>query len=141
MKSLIIPFLLMLITLTGCKNEKTKIADLPTKMQQVMAIHDEVMPKMGTIGKLVEELNSKIDTTEQGQKYQKALSDLQDAHSAMMDWMKGFGNRFDSEEILKGKPLSDQKKEWLKEEEEKVKVMRDKVYESIANAEKLLQQK
>jgi hypothetical protein len=141
MKSLIIPFLLMLITLTGCKNEKTKIADSPTKMQQVMAIHDEVMPKMGTIGKLVEELNSKIDTTEQGQKYQKALSDLQDAHSAMMDWMKGFGNRFDSEEILKGKPLSDQKKEWLKEEEEKVKVMRDKVYESIANAEKLLQQK
>jgi hypothetical protein len=141
MKSLIIPFLLMLITLTGCKNEKTKIADSPTKMQQVMAIHDEVMPKMGTIGKLVEELNSKIDTTEQGQKYQKALSDLQDAHSAMMDWMKGFGNRFDSKEILKGKPLSDQKKEWLKEEEEKVKVMRDKVYESIANAEKLLQQK
>lgn len=107
-------------------------------MDEVMAIHDEVMPKMGTIGKLVGDLKAKVDTTEMGHKYEVAMKDLQDANTAMMDWMKDFGDRFNHEEILEGKALSAEKQEWLDEEEEKVKVVKEKINGSIARAEALL---
>lgn len=103
-----------------------------------MAIHDEVMPKMSTIGKLVGELKPKVDSTEMGQQYEVAMKDLQDAHKTMMDWMKSFGDRFNYEEILEGKALSEEKQQWLDEEEDKVNVVKEKINGSIARAEALL---
>lgn len=123
-----------LIGLSSCKEQKE-----PTQMQKVMAIHDEVMPKMSQLGDLVGELNEKEnDSTEIGQKYMQARKDLQAAHKSMMDWMQNFGNRFDPEEILNGKALSEQKKQWLDEEEEKVKKLKNDIIQSIENAESLL---
>ena len=103
-----------------------------------MAIHDEVMPKMGKLGRLVAELKEKVDTTETGQEYESAMKDLQAAHSSMMDWMQGFGERFDSDEILHGKELTAQKEEWLDEEEEKVRALKQQINSSIERAEDLL---
>ncbi|AEM70098.1 hypothetical protein Murru_1052 [Allomuricauda ruestringensis DSM 13258] len=121
----------------SCKEEK-KTTEGPSQMEKVMAIHDEVMPKMGTIGKLVGELKPKVDSTETGQQYEIAMKGLQDAHKTMMDWMKDFGDRFNHEEILNGKELSEEKQRWLDEEEEKVKVVKEKINGSIAKAEALL---
>ena len=117
----------------SCREDKP-----PTRMEQVMAIHDSVMPEMSTISRLVSRLKPLADSTEAGQAYQKAMEDLQEAHTAMMDWMKGFGDRFDHEEIMKGKELSPEKQELLREEEVKVKAMADKVNGSIARAKALL---
>ncbi|MEM9867481.1 MAG: hypothetical protein AAF765_07340, partial [Bacteroidota bacterium] len=69
-----------------------------------------------------------------------AMKDLQDANSAMMDWMMNFGSRFDSEEVLHGKELTEQKQIWLDEEEVKVKALQEQVNSSIAKAETLLAQ-
>ncbi|MBO0321274.1 hypothetical protein J0X14_03120 [Muricauda sp. CAU 1633] len=121
----------------SCKEEK-KAPEGPTQMEKVMAIHDEVMPKMGKLGKLVGELKAKVDTTEMGQQYETAMKDLQEANSAMMDWMRDFGDKFDSDEILNGKELTEEKQQWLDEEEEKVKVVKEKINGSIERAEKLL---
>lgn len=129
-------FSLLLVLGTGCKPEK-KNTEL-TQMERVMAIHDSVMPKMKTIGKLVGRLKPLSDSTEEGIAYQLAMKDLQEANTAMMDWMKGFGDRFDSGEILNGDPLSEEKQSWLAEEEVKVKVVRDKINGSIERAEALL---
>ena len=41
---------LVLISLYACKTEEKK--DTPSLMKEVMSVHDAVMPKMGTIGKL-----------------------------------------------------------------------------------------
>lgn len=133
---LIIPILCS-IFLLSCKEEKKQVEG-PTQMQQVMAVHDEVMPKMSTIGKLVGELNDKVDSTETGLKYETAKRDLQAAHKTMMDWMQGFGNRFDSDEILNGKELTAEKQQWLNEEEEKVNALQEKIKTSIEQAEALL---
>jgi len=134
------PLILLLIIpmlLGSCKNnEKNEINS--SQMKEVMAIHDEVMPKMGTISKLVAALKPIADSTSTGIEYQKAMQDLQGAHSSMMDWMKGFGDRFDSDEILNGKELTEQKQQWLTEEEEKVKALREEINSSITNAENLL---
>ncbi len=131
--------IVLLINHISCKDEKKEAASASgEQMKKVMAIHDEVMPKMSAMGSMVGELSSKEDSTEMGLQYKAARRGLQDAHKAMMDWMQGFGNRFDSDEILDGKPLSEQKQIWLDEEEEKVKALREQIYSSIEKAEELL---
>lgn len=110
----------------------------PSRMEQVMAIHDSVMPEMTTISKLVADLKPLADSTEQGQEYRRAMQDLQKAHTSMMDWMQGFGERFDHEEIMKGKALSREKETWLVEEEVKVRAMQNQVMGSIRRARALL---
>ena len=121
---------------SSCEQKKDNV-----QMKEVMAIHDEVMPKMSNLGSLVGELNSKEnDSTDLGLRYRKARKDLQAAHKSMMDWMQNFGNRFDPDEILNGKELSEQKKQWLDEEEQKVKALRNQINSSIDNAEKLLEE-
>ena len=138
----VIGCLLCLSLLAGaCRGEKKETPDQdPNQMEVVLAVHDEVMPRMSEIGRLVARLKPMADSTETGLPYLKAMKDLQDAHQAMMDWMKGFGDRFDHAEIMEGKALSAEKKEWLAEEEVKVRAMRDQVVESIAAAEALLEQ-
>ena len=132
--------LLVLLALTlSCKNEQKETKET-TRMERVIAVHDEVMPKMGTIGKLISELKPKVDSTALGNQYEVAKDDLEEAYTYMMDWMKGFGDRFDADEILEGKILSEQKKAWLIEEEDKVNIMKDMINNSISNAEALLKQ-
>lgn len=127
----------LVVCSNGCKNQKEN--QYPnSQMTSVITQHDEMMLKMGTIGKLVSELKPKVDSTSEGQGYQKAMRDLQDANRSMMDWMQGFNEKFDSDEILNGKELNDQKKEWLREEAEKMEVLTLKINSSIENAETLL---
>ncbi|MEJ2162136.1 MAG: hypothetical protein P8X60_02135 [Robiginitalea sp.] len=120
---------------TSCREEKQP----PTQMQTVMAVHDSVMPKMSEIGRLVAELKPLADSTSEGLVYRKAMEDLQAAHTSMMDWMQGFGERFDYGEIMEGKELSQQKQTWLEEEEVKVKEMAEQVKSSITQARELLE--
>ena len=139
-------FLLLFIAastvLTSCKEEKKTEATVTnsSQMKAVMAIHDEVMPKMGKIGRLVGKLKPMIDTTAQGREYEKAIKNLQGANKAMMTWMQDFGNKFDSDEIMNGKELSEQKKIILNTEEENIKMVKEKIESSIANAEALLKE-
>ncbi|MEP3372297.1 MAG: hypothetical protein ABJL43_16590 [Maribacter dokdonensis] len=128
------------ISFTSCK-ESEKTETETSKMSEVMAIHDEVMPKMGTLGKLVGQLKPMADSLGVESVEFKAMKDLQEANRSMMDWMQGFGDRFDADEILNGKDLSDEKKKWLLEEEEKVKQVKENINSSIANAEKILSKK
>lgn len=126
-----------LMTVISCKEEKKD--EGPSQMQQVMAIHDEVMPKMSEIGKLVGKLKPMADSLGMDSQQGKAMKDLQDANRSMMDWMQGIGDRFDVDEIMKGKALTEEKQEWLDEEEAKVKEVKEKINSSISNAENVLE--
>lgn len=111
-----------------------------TPMQQVMTAHDEVMTKMPKLVKLINALQPKVDTTQSGQKHQHAINSLKSSNSSMMKWMQGFGKRFTADEMLKGKALSDEKKEWLAEENKKIEALRKEINASILKAELLLDQ-
>lgn len=137
-KHILFTLLALFFILNACKDGGDKTKE-PTQMEQVMIVHDEVMPKMGKLSKLVAELKAKVDTTETGMQYEAAMKDLQDANKSMMDWMRGFGDRFDSDEILNGKALTVQKQEWLNEEEEKVNALKEQINSSIERAEVLLE--
>ena len=109
-------------------------------IDEILEVHDEVMPKMGELSSLIEQTEAKIDTTDLGGKYKAVNQELKEAHDFMMNWMKDFGEKFpnalkdttySSEEYNKREPL-------LKEEKEEVREMKDRVNESIKNAKDLL---
>jgi len=110
----------------------------PTKMQQIMTSHDEVMDEMPKLVKLIGKLQTKADATYGKTKYKKAITDLKSANKSMMTWMTGFGERFEADEMLKGKALSEQKQKWLLEEEQKVAALKKEIQLSIGRAEKLV---
>jgi hypothetical protein len=128
---------LAIVLFQACKEDK-KVEEKPNKMELVLEIHDEVMPKMGTIGQLIAQLKPMADSTQTATAYENAIRDLEDSNKSMMEWMNGFGNKFDSDEILNNKELSPEKIKWLDEEEIKVKELRTKINTSIQQAEQLL---
>jgi len=113
----------------------------PSQMERVLAIHDEVMPKMGELSKLVGQLKERVDTGQGGEPYEKALKDLQGAHTSMMDWMKDFGDRFNADEILNRAALSEEKQQWLDQEEENIQAVKERINSSMARAKALLSEK
>ncbi|WPP52470.1 hypothetical protein [Catalinimonas niigatensis] len=107
---------------------------------EVMAIHDEVMPEMGRIFRLQKALKQVIDSLET-QKVSASISvdslkniqaDLKEADDAMMNWMRSNDFQFENmeeEEIMQE----------LASEKEKIIVVKDKMLNSIEQAEKVLQ--
>lgn len=141
MKKYILSILaLVCFTIIACKETKKEAPSEEDQMELVMEIHDEVMPKMGKINTLIKDLGAEIKTGNTTEAYTSAKADLQEANTLMMDWMTDFSERFDSDEIMDGKALSPEKQEWLDEEEEKIRRVRDKINSSIAKAEALLEQ-
>ncbi len=140
MKTLTLFFLVIGAIAISCKEEKKAETSSGEngQMSEVMAIHDEVMPKMGKIGQLVGQLKPMADTTAQGKQYEKAMKDLQTANESMMKWMRDFGDQFDSDEIMNGKELTEQKKLMLNVEEENIKAVKKLIESSIQNAEALI---
>ena len=144
MKKVLILFALIASLAVACKGEtsksntEAKVVD-PYTMEGVMAVHDEVMPKMGQMAKLSIALKPLADASPEGPEAQ-AIEDLKVAHEAMMTWMKEIGDTFTHEEIMKGAALSDEKKEALRIEADKIAEVKRLMLESIANAEALLKE-
>ena len=87
--------------------QKSETAPIePFSMEGVMAIHDEVMPKMGEISMLIDALKEHADKNPDSPQA-NAMRKLQESHKAMMDWMREFGDAFTSDEIIKGAELSE----------------------------------
>lgn len=78
---------LLLSLLTSCGNKE--VNKMTILHDQVMEIHDEIMPQMSTINKLkkqIRSLNEDNKTTER----LNAIADLTAADDAMMDWMAAY---------------------------------------------------
>jgi len=138
MRSIIILACLAVTVLSCNKTAKETATSEPDMMKEVMAVHDELMPKMGEMGMLITKLENKAATAEAPEKYTEAKEGLQEGYDAMMTWMQDFGTRFSMEDIHKGKELSPEKKELLKEEMKSVKALKDKMLGSIKTAKEVL---
>ncbi|MGI9549913.1 MAG: hypothetical protein ACR2MT_01835 [Aurantibacter sp.] len=131
MKKCFFAFLLFVGTLSAMAQETTE-------MQQVIAKHDELMEKMPGLVKLINKLQTAAQNSEDQAKYELAIEDLRTANKSMQNWMIGFGKRFDADEMMKGKKLTAQKKEWLQEEKTKILVLDKEINNSIDEAKTLL---
>ena len=99
---------------------------------QVMDIHDEVMPKMEDIYKIKRELLEKIANTpglaeEKKKEIERIISNLDSANNAMMDWMHNFNPLPDSIDQEKAR-------EYLENEIERIKKVRDRTNEALERA-------
>lgn len=120
MKKCFFAFILLMSMLSALAQETSE-------MQQVME-------KMPGLVKLVNNLQTAAQSSEDKAKYELAIEDLRGANKSMMNWMVGFGERFDADEMMKGKELTAQKKEWLQEEKIKVIALEEEIDGSLKKA-------
>ena len=96
---------------------------------EVMKVHDEVMPKMNDIYKLKEQLKDKIADTpdmvaEKKQQIERTISRLDSASEGMMVWMRNFNPLPDS--------VGEQEaRDYLESEMEKIKKVSEDVRKAI----------
>ena len=104
---------------------------------EVMKVHDEVMPKMNDIYKLKEELKKDIanapDLVEKKRKeIESAIVQLDAASESMMDWMRNFDPLPDSSGEEKAR-------QYLEEQKLKVDRVKETMLQAIEKAEELNQ--
>ncbi len=100
---------------------------------QVMDVHDEVMPKVGEIMKLKRELQEKIATSpdmvaERKAELEQIISNLDSASQAMMNWMHEFNPLPDTVDQEKAR-------EYLESEMERIRKVKTLMLESIEKAQ------
>ena len=102
---------------------------------EVMKVHDEVMPKMDNIYKLKGQLKEKIANTpdiaeEKKKEIEGVILRLDSASEGMMVWMRNFNPLPDS-------LGEEQAKEYLEGEMEKIKKVREDVRKALEEAEEV----
>jgi hypothetical protein len=147
MKTAITLLFIICAALTGCKEKShgndhghdTEASDAVETSEnqvlynEVMKIHDEVMPKMNDIYKKKEELKNKIANTpnmaeEKKKQIDATIAKLDSADESMMEWMRKFNPLPDS--------LGEEKaREYLETEMEKVKKVRENIQQALKQAE------
>ncbi len=109
--------LLFIALVVACSPSKEN--ELKTLKDEVMAIHDEVMPKIGDLRKVRMELESLSDSlmatdSTRAMELSSLAADISDASEGMMVWMRNYEPEFEGteEEIkayLEGQKVSIQK--------------------------------
>ncbi len=115
----------------GVDNEELK--------EEVISIHDEVMPKMGELRSVQKELTQKaqqlsledsVANQEKIQQLKNVASELEDAYEGMFEWMRQFNGEFQEmteEEVT----------DYLNEQKEKVTKVNEDIKAALEKAEKL----
>ncbi len=138
-------YILALIALVSCGKSgehqhdaatDTAQTDNPNKvlLDQIMDIHDEVMPKMQDLYNLKQSLQEKAGvagiSAEEKKSLESMMATLDSANSAMMDWMHNFQPLPDSADQEKAR-------EYLESEMERVMKVRELTNETIEKAKSL----
>jgi hypothetical protein len=102
---------------------------------QMMDVHDEVMPKMDDIMKLKRELQDQIANSpdmvlERKQELENVISNLDSASNAMMSWM----HRIHEFDPLADSVDQEKARDYLESEMEEIKKVKELINESIEKA-------
>lgn len=133
------PFFLiaLLISVSCCEQKKNAKDEIYKK---VMAVHDEIMPKIGPIMNYKKQLNEKIDgyiengveaNADKIIELENAVENLVNSHEEMMNWMHEFDNDFEG---MVEKEVMD----YLNDQMEKIEHVGKVTNNALKNAEKLL---
>ena len=101
--SLLTTMAILMVACSGNNSQK----DIKSMREDVMAVHDEVMPKMGELRKMEKSLQQKAaelllaDSTMDVSSYTAAANEIASANEAMMGWMRAYEPNFEgsNEEI------------------------------------------
>lgn len=95
MKKLLIIFASLIILFTSCSPKNTEEDTNKVLYNQVMDVHDEVMPSMDELYKLKKQLTEKIENSpdlveEKRQEIEQTIILIDSASKGMMRWMREF---------------------------------------------------
>lgn len=139
MRTLFIAFAVFALIFTACGDSVMDQAK--AARAQVMEVHDEMMPKMTDISKLMQKAENKAealaaDTTESGKvqyaSAQSVLKQLNQAEATMNNWMADFGQI----KVSEMKPEAYLKA--MQAEQTKVNSMKELMLSAIEGAKKFL---
>ena len=140
MRKILFPFLTFIIYISGCSSttsDQDCTTDECLKKQaydNVIAVHDEVMPKMSYVselkGKIEQRMNASTDSLVIAT-WQELMVNLDVADEAMWVWMRQFNS--DLEEVAIDEAMA-----YLKAEQQKIDDVARKINEAIAAAEENL---
>ena len=133
---------IMIFLISACTTASTEeecTTDLCIKQQaydNVIKVHDDVMPKLSQIsdlkGRIEAKMNEASDSTSVAS-WEGLMVDLDVADEAMWVWMRQFNS--DLEEM----PL-DEALEYLQEEQKKIDAVAEKINTALGNAEERLKE-
>ena len=138
MKTFLPVFLLIFMFTISC-SEKKQSAQEALK-DKVMAIHDEIMPKMGDIMKYKKELNAKIkalteagaeENADQIEELKKGVEGLENSHEGMMNWMHQYNSNFEDK-------VQEEVMAYLKDQMTKIEDVAKTTNSALKKAEELL---
>ncbi|MEX0884429.1 MAG: hypothetical protein WDZ72_13245 [Cyclobacteriaceae bacterium] len=129
-------FLLLLSFLLSCnpgQNEQQKLKD------EVIAIHDEVMPKIGNLKSFQKDLMEKANELEKGQgadsvqidTLRSTANDCEEAYNNMFVWMRQFQNDY-------GEMTEEEIQDYLKNQLIKVEKVNQDIKLALDHADSLL---
>lgn len=136
MKQVLVLSWLLAVTLACSTQSKDESAahgdDVAALEANVMALHDSVMPRMSDIMRLKKAVSAKLATNVSAAEKERGLAiktRLESADNAMMDWMHGYNGdtlaRLDKAQAA----------EYLNAEKRKIEQVRERMQQSIAEAE------
>ena len=153
MKSLQLVLSLVIVSIIGCTkpgdhssmnhsdDQSQEEGPNQALYDQMMNVHDQVMPEMDEIMRLKRELQEKIKNSpdlvlERKQQLEKAISNLDSASTVMMNWMH---------RIAEYNPMADtidqeKAREFLESETEEIRKVKDFIAESIEKAKEISKQ-
>ncbi|EAS20750.1 hypothetical protein BBFL7_01640 [Flavobacteria bacterium BBFL7] len=131
--------LLLLVLLVSCNDElKEQQVAFDNLKQQSMEAHDVIMPKMGDLMDLSNQLSQKMDSTNADVIMSKK-SELQKAHDDMMIWMRDYSEKFPYDYKLPNDAVAIEKQlDVLKEEYEEIEELKVRTLKVIDEAQTML---
>ena len=111
------------------------------KWDEVMVVHDEVMPKMSEINRISRALRQKLEEdnslpADLRQQAEAAVQQLTDAEEGMWEWM----NNIRQLDALRESKNHEEIIQYLNDEQSRINEVRDAMLKSIETGDQLLQQ-
>lgn len=127
------------IAMFQCKSNDPQHIEQEKVHDELMVVHDEVMPKMGQIHKLRKKLVKAIKNNaelapETKTKIEQTVKFLENADDGMMDWMSGYKRP----SKLRGDKSHEEILAYLESERPKVGKVKSDILNSISQAEALI---
>ncbi|MEO9502396.1 hypothetical protein [Nonlabens ulvanivorans] len=131
--------LILLALLASCNDElREQQVAFDNLKQQSMEAHDVIMPKMGDLMDLSNQLSKKMDSTNTDLIMSKK-SELQKAHDDMMTWMRDYSEKFPYDyKLPKDVNAVNKQLDVLKEEHEEIEELKVRTLRVIDEAQAML---
>tara|TARA_R110002012_G_scaffold203445_2_gene372819 strand:+ start:1090 stop:1506 length:417 start_codon:yes stop_codon:yes gene_type:complete len=131
--------LVLLVLLASCNDElKEQQVAFDNLKQQSMEAHDVIMPKMGDLMDLSNQLSKKMDSTNTDLVMDKK-GELQKAHDDMMTWMRDYSEKFPYDyKLPKDVNAVNKQLDVLKEEHEEIEELKVRTLRVIDEAQAML---